>query len=215
MLSQPDKGWQVRELADDDQVEVSPGLVVKVKRALIDEGYVVEREKRAYLRDPIGLLNAWAAKYPGPAEEIPLYFRGEPATAEESVGRWCRTNKLQYALAGFSAAWRLAPEVRYPAAAVYLDDRGFDRELLEQLAGKFGGKRVDTGPNLYLWRAFDRSVFAGSTNKGQAEQPVTSALQSYLDLKQAAGRGEDAANAIFEKYLSHKFQAVVKHHEER
>ena len=32
MLSKPIKGWQVHELAKDDDVQVSPGLVVKVKR---------------------------------------------------------------------------------------------------------------------------------------------------------------------------------------
>ena len=33
VLSRPVQGWQVRKLADDPDVQVSPGLVVKVKRA--------------------------------------------------------------------------------------------------------------------------------------------------------------------------------------
>ncbi|MFZ1006871.1 MAG: type IV toxin-antitoxin system AbiEi family antitoxin, partial [Candidatus Sulfotelmatobacter sp.] len=202
VLSRPMEGWQVRKLAEHPDVQVSPGLVVKVKRALVEEGYAIEHNRLLYLRDPAGLLTAWSQKYPGPAEQIPLYIRGDATAAEQTISQWCRDNGLQYALAAFSAAWRLAPEVRYNVAAAYLEDRGFDQKLLDQLATKYGGKRVDTGPNIYLWRPFDQSVFAGSVVAGQPERPVTSSLQTYLDLKRAAGRGEDAANAIFEKYLS-------------
>lgn len=215
LLSRPMEGWQVRKLAEHPDVQVSAGLVVKVKRALIEEGYAVERDRLLYLRDPIGLLTGWSQKYPGPAEQIPLHIRGDVATAEETVSRWCRDNGLQFANAGFSAAWRLAPEVRYNVAAAYLDDGGFDQKRLDLLATKYGGKRVDTGPNMYLWRPFDRSVFAGSAKAGRPEQPVTSPLQTYLDVKRAAGRGEEAANAIFAKYLSKDLQAAAKREEER
>ena len=215
LLSRPMDGWQVRKLAEHPDVQVSPGLVVKVKRALVEEGYAVERERLLYVRDPIALLKAWSEKYPGPVEQIPLYFRGDAAAAEEAVSRWGRDNALQYAFAGFSAAWRLAPEVRYPVAAVYVEDSGFDRWLLDKLAVEYGGKRVDSGPNLYLWRPFDRSVFAGRVDAGEPVQPVTSALQTYLDLKRAAGRGEEAASAIYEKYLSRDLDAAVKREQER
>lgn len=86
----------------------------------------------------------------------------------------------------------------------------FDQRLLDQLAGEYGVKRVDTGPNLYLWRPFDRSVFADMMNAGKPKRPVTSPLQTYLDLKRAAGRGEDAANAVFEKYLRRDLQAATQ-----
>lgn len=213
MLSQPAEGWQVRKLAEHPDVNVSPGLVVKVKRALVEEGYAVERARMLYLRDPVGLLAAWAGKYPGPAEQVPMYFRGEPAVAEKAVSRWCEEHSLRYALAGFSAAWRLAPEVRYAVAAVYVDERGFEKPKFAELATQLGGKRVDTGANLYLWRPFDRSVFAGTSEADEAS--VTSALQTYLDLKRTPGRGEDAANAVFEKYLSRELHAAANREEER
>lgn len=209
MLSRPMDGWQVRQLAAHPDVQVAAGLVVKVKRALIEQGYAVERERKLYLRDPIGLLNAWAAKYSGPAEQIPLYLRGDAEAAEYFVVQWCRENAISYALGAFSAGWRLAPEVRYNVAAVYLEDRSFDQELQDQLAAKYGATRVDTGANMYLWRPFDRSVFAGSIVAGKPALSVTSALQTYLDLKRSAGRGEDAANAVFEKHLAADFRAVA------
>lgn len=214
LLSWPGEGWQVRKLAAHPDVQVSVGLVVKVKRALVEEGYAVEQQRRLYLRDPVGLLNAWSQKYPGPAEAVPLYFRGEPAVIEQTISRWCRDHALRHALAGFSAAWRLAPEVRYTVAAVYLEDRGFDSLLLDQLTAQCGGKQVESGANLYLWRPYDQSVFAGSEDADRAHEPVTSALQTYLDLGRAAGRGEDAAKAIFDKCLSRGFRAAAKHEEE-
>ena len=144
-----------------------------------------------------------------------MYIRGGAGTAEKTVDRWCCDNALQYALAGYSAAWRFAPEVLYTVASVYLEDGGFDPRLLDILDVEYGAKRVNTGPNLYLWRPFDRSVFTGRVSVNPPDPPVTSALQTYLDLKQAGGRGEDAANAVFEKHLRHDLQAVEKREEER
>jgi len=210
LLGQPAKGWKVRELAECADVTVSVGLASKVKRTLVEEGYAVEHKRLLYLRDPIGLLENWVKKYPGPAEQIPLFFRGDTEAAEEAVGKWCRDNNIRYALAGFSAAWRLAPEVRHRVAAVYVDSRGFDREVFRKLGSYQGGHRAETGANLLLWRPFDRSVFADSGPPSQAEEPRTSALQTYLDLKRLAGRGEEAAMAVYEKHLARQLQESAR-----
>lgn len=45
---------------------------------------------------------------------------------------------------------------------------------------------------------FDRSVFA---RRLAAPEQTTSPLQTYLDLQSMAGRGAEAAEAIFEKHL--------------
>lgn len=211
LLSRPLDGWQLRKLADHPEVRVSAGLAVKVKRALVEEGYAVERERLLCLRDPLGLLKAWVPKYPGPAEQVAVYFRGDAARAEDAIAGWCAEEGIQYALAGMSAAWRLAPEVRHNLGSVYVDARGFEAAALERLATKHGGKRVTSGANLVLWRAYDPSVFAFR------EQPftlATSPLQTYLDLRKLAGRGEDAAKAIFEKCLKHDFEAAARRAEE-
>ena len=214
MLSGPAKGWKVRELADHVDVKVSPGLVVKIKRTLVQESYAVEREGLLILRDPVGLLENWARNYPGPAEQVPMYFLGDAGAAEEAVAGWCVANSLEFALAGFSAAWRLAPEVRYSVAAVYVEDRGFDPEVLGRLGKYKGGKRVETGANLLLWRPFDRSVLAGSRGKDATALPVTSAIQTYLDLKRLAGRGEEAAAAVFERLLAGPLRAAADQNRE-
>ena len=210
LLTQPTKGWQVRGLAEHPEVGVSVGLVSKVKQALLQEGYAIQHAGLVYLRDPIGLLRDWAKVYPGPAEQVPMYFRGEAEAAERAVRDWCRDQAVAYALAGFSAAWRLAPEVRYRVAAVYVDSQAFDDQLLSPLGAHRGGKRVDTGPNLLLWRPYDRSVLAGCHTMGQTEMPITSAIQTFLDLKRMPGRGEEAAGAVYEKWLEREFSEAAE-----
>lgn len=210
LLSQPAEGRGVRELAEHPDVAVSVGLVSKVKQALIEEGYAIEHEKLLYLRDPIGLLENWAENYPGPAEPIPMYFRGNAEAAEQAVASWCRDNKLQYALAGLSAAWRIAPEVRYNVGAVYVESNGFDQNMLDRLGAYRGGKRVDTGANLLLWRPFDPSALAGSRAANGTDAPVTSAIQTFLDLKQMAGRGEEAAVAVYQRVLAGELQRAAE-----
>ena len=214
LLSEPTKGWRVRELAEHPDVEVSPGLVVKVKKTLIEESYAAEARRLLYLRDPVGLLENWARTYPGPAEQVPMYFLGDTTASEEAVASWCRANGLEFALAGFSAAWRLAVEVRYSVAAVYVDDRGFDRAAFDKLANYKGGKRVQSGANLLLWRPFDRSVLSGNRSGNTKALPVTSAIQTYLDLKRLAGRGAEAAAAVFERLLAGPLRAAAERNEE-
>jgi hypothetical protein len=209
MLSQLERGWKLSELAIHPFVDISMGLASKVKRALIEEGYAIEHKRLLYLRDPAGLLESWMKKYPGPAERISLYFRGDADSAEIKIGLWCRDHQLECAAAGFSAAWRLAPEVRFNVGALYLDERSFNPELLDQLCAECGGKRVDSGANVELWRPFDRSVFADRESVDNTHFVTTSALQTYLDLRQIPGRGEDAAKALFEKRLAERLRVAA------
>lgn len=215
LLTQPTKGWQVRELAEHPGVNVSVGLVSKVKRALVEEGYALEQQRLLYLRDPVALLRNWASHYPGPVEQIPLYIRGDVNAAEHAVARWCDDHDLHGALAGFSAAWRLAPEVRYTVGTMYVESRGLEPAMLETLAAEQGGKRVDTGANLMLWQPFDASVLVDSRRERPEEPPVTSPLQTYLDLKRLTGRGEEAAGAVYEAYLGRQLEEPAGHAKER
>ena len=218
MLAQPSKGWKVRELAMHADVGVSVGLAAKIKQTLVEESYAIEHKRQLYLRDPMGLLENWAKYYSqnhhSLADQISLYFRGNTEIAEKAVAKWCRDNAIPFALAGFSAAWRLAPEVRYNVAAVYVDHRGFDRDMLARLDSYDGGKPVATGANLLLWRPYDPSVLAGSHQEIEAELPVTSAIQTFLDLRRLGGRGEDAATAVYERLIVESLKNAAQQIEE-
>jgi hypothetical protein len=214
MLANPVKGWQVRELATHPEIEVSVGLAAKVKQALIEESYAIEHNRQLYLRDSIGLLENWAKSYPGPTEQIPMFFRGNTEEAEQAVAQWCQDNSIAFVLAGFSAAWQLAPEVRYNVAAVYVDSNGFDREMLGKLGSYRGGKPAETGANLLLWRPYDASVFVGSHRESGNGLPITSEIQTYLDLKRMGGRGEEAATALYERVLAQPLKQAAQRIEE-
>jgi hypothetical protein len=77
-----------------------------------------------------------------------------------------------------------------------------------------GGKRVDSGANLLLWRPFDPSVLAGSSSEDASALKVTSAVQTFLDLKKLAGRGEEAAAAVYEKLLAGPLRAAAERNKE-
>lgn len=214
MLSDPLRGWKVRELQNRQFAELSLGAVSKVRKALIEEGFAVERNRALYLRDASGLLEAWSRKYQGPDLRIPVYYRGGVHEAEDTVLRLAQSSELRCAVAGFSAAWKLAPEVRYSVGALYMETPLFYPWNMDQLLEKSGGKRVDSGPNVQIWTPCDSSVFAGIRATGPDESPATSPLQTYLDLKQIRGRGDEAASAIYDKYLKAGFDEVAKRTEE-
>lgn len=201
MLSQPTRGWLLRELAEHPTVGVSMGLASKVKHKLLEEGYLVERERMLYLRDPLALLADWSAKYSGPAEKKLLYARGELHSLEQRVVECCRHREWQVALAGFSAAWRQAPDVRYHVATLYVEEDAFNSEGVGQLINELFAKTVDSGHVLELWKPYDRSVFAEVETSADDILPATSPLQTYLDLRRTPGRGEEAASALFDKRL--------------
>jgi hypothetical protein len=108
----------------------------------------------------------------------------------------------------------LAPEVRYSVATVHVEERGFSPDVLDKLGKYKGGKRVDTGANLLLWRPFDLSVLAGRHLENTTNLNVTSAVQTYLDLKKLAGRGEEAAAAVYEKLLAGPLHDAAKRWQE-
>lgn len=198
MLHEPIRGWQLTELAEHPDVGVSIGLVHKIKVWLIRENYAVESGQLLYLNRPGELLNAWSRSYSGAAGERSFYVRGETAEIEQKLMEWLTHHGLTCALARFSAAWKLAPEVRYSVASIYVDNGMLQPDILESLRTDCGVKDVDSGANLLLLTPFDESVFAQTVS---SPLPATSPLQTYLDLQTAGGRGTEAAEAIYEKYL--------------
>lgn len=204
MLQEPTRGWQLTELSEHPDVGVSIGLVHKVKVWLIRENYAVDHDNQLYLNRPSELLQAWSKAYSGPAGERSYYVRGETSEIEKKITDWLIRHDVNCALARFSAAWRLAPEVRYSVASIYVDKGMLPPDLLASLQADCGMKEVDSGSNLLLLTPYDRSVFSRTVSN---PLPVTSPLQTYLDLQAVGGRGIEAANAIYEKYLRNSLES--------
>jgi len=205
MLHEPTRGWQLAELATMPEVDVSVGLVFKVKQALVEESYAVVRDRLLYLSQPVELLAAWAKNQPEQLLKRQFYVRGDLEKIEGNIAKWCEKGDIKYALARFSAAWRYAPEVRYSVATVYLSAEAFGIDRLASIEAECGAKEVDSGANLVLLAPFDKSVFTGRI---ASPEQTTSPLQTYLDLQSMAGRGVEAAKAVYDKHLRESFESV-------
>ena len=200
LLENPSRSWQVQELAREAQVSL--GLVSKAKQALIDEGFVRMVAARVQLQDPVGLLRAWQAAYRPDVEPLDLYVMDDLAKAEQVLVECCAAAGVRCALAGFSAAWLLAPMVRVQRTTMLIEGV-LEADRTRELMAAIGAKHVDSGANLTLWFARQPSMFyAARTIEGR---PVTSPIQTYLDCVGKAGRGEEAAQAVFEQLIQPSF----------
>jgi hypothetical protein len=197
LLTHPEQGWQVQQLAQ--QADVSLGLASKVKNALLEEAYLEERDRLLYLRDPAKLLQGWAAQYRPHVKRLQLFAIARPSETEARLANWCQANGITYALTQLSAAWRYSPMVRYDKSVVYIDKKVASETNLKTLLGHIDAREVDTGANCTLWITDDPAVFSDTREVDGVK--VVSPLQLYLDLKVLAGRGEDAAQEILEKEL--------------
>lgn len=205
LLEHPARSWQVQELAREAQV--SFGLASKSKQALLDEGFVRTDAGRVQLRDPEALLHAWRAAYRQEIEPLDLYVMDDLLATERVLVEGCMAAGMKCALAGFSAAWLLAPMVRVQRTTL-LTAGSADTPQTRELIAAVGAKHVDSGANLSLWFTDDPSMFYGSRTVG--EKPVTSPIQTYLDCLGKAGRGEEAAQAVFEQWIRPLFADVPR-----
>jgi hypothetical protein len=197
LLTHPEQGWQVQQLAQ--QADVSMGLASKVKNALLEEAYMEERDRLLYLRDPARLLQGWVVRHRPHVKSLQLFTISRPSETESRISEWCRTNEITYALTQLSAAWRYSPFVRYDKCVVYVDKRIESGTNLKSLLSHIDAREVDSGANCTLWITDDPAVFNQARKIGDVT--VVSPLQLYLDLKALAGRGGDAAQEILEKQL--------------
>jgi len=206
MLSDPAHGWQVQQLARWESLGVSLGLASRVKQALVEQGFAVQRDRLLYVRNPNDLLGAWVENYRPKVEPIPLYVTGDPPQAEATIAQWCLSNNIRHALTQFSGGWRAAPAVRYQRSTIYI--QGVTDEAWRKLNTFGNAKRVDSGANVVLWQTYDPAVFLGERLLGDPPIKTVSALQLYLDLKQLRGRGEEAAQAVYDAEIAPTFSAT-------
>ncbi|MBL7222124.1 MAG: hypothetical protein ISS69_18590 [Phycisphaerae bacterium] len=201
LLGSPSEAWTLSDLAK--KAKVSLGLVWKVKKTLMEDGFIQTSDKRIVLSDAAGLLDAWKKRYRIPAEKVSLYAIGKTDQLESRLCECCKSIPLRCALTGLSGAWRVAPMVRYTTASAYVET-GSDSSVMADLIQRMEAKPVDTGANLVLYPTRDESVFYGM--RPMSGHNVVSPIQLYLDLLKVPGRGEDAANEIMAKGITPLFK---------
>lgn len=182
----------------------SLSLVNKVVQHLRDQAFIESLPNRGFrVSDFAGLLQAWKQAYRFDRHVRRSYFTLLQGKALQERLRSLDPDGVGRLVYGvFSAADLQAPAVRQPRTWLYVS-----ADVESEFASKAEAKVVDSGENLVVLIADDSGVFY-RTEAGSGRLPCTNAVQTYVDLAKAGGRGEEAAEAIFEQRLKPAWAAV-------
>lgn len=193
LLTYPYQPWRTVELAQ--KAKVSIGLISYVKKQLEDREWIQIGEDGFGLKQPEVLLEEWSKNYSYKKNEITdCYTLSSPVDLEKTLQNFSTNNlEITYGLTGFSAANYYAPMVRNQRSMIYISK--VNDFIIEQLKLK----PVISGANVSLLKPYDDGVFWNSqeVNGVLAVSPI----QTYLDLKNYRGRGEEAADAIYKEII--------------
>lgn len=189
LLTAPEKGWTMKELADAS--EVSLAQVFKVTDSLQEEGFLSKGRGNIRLIDASGLLDAWASAYRHEGNDFVGFYSPFKDRSEMFEGlRNC--TECRYALTMGSGASLVAPAVRSTDAYMYTLDIDRIKEILGLVPMEFGG-------NVYVSVPKDASVLRGTRTIDGLR--VVSDLQLYLDLFKYPQRGREQADEIRSRVL--------------
>lgn len=182
----------------------SLALVNKIVQFLRDQAFVEALPDRGFrVRDPEGLLRSWRVAYRFDRHSQRRCFtllRGRDL--QERLRAFDSANPHRVAYGVFSAAELQAPAVRQLRTWLYVVPVA-ERELMAAIEAK----QVDSGENLILIAADDPGVVYGVDTKAD-RIACTNAVQTYVDVANASGRGEEAAEAVLEQRLKPAWAAA-------
>jgi len=184
----------------------SLALVNKVIQHLRDQAFLDALPNRGFrVRDHEGLLGAWRAVYRFTRHSRRGYFTLVQGRAlQEKLRALDPDGQGRLAYAAFSAGDLQAPAVRQPRTWLYLDRR-FELEFQTAMEAK----PVDSGENLVVLMPDDRGVFYRAETS-TTRLACTNAVQTYVDLARAGGRGEEAAEAILRQRLIPAWSGAIR-----
>jgi hypothetical protein len=192
LLSDPAKRLYVEDLSREAGISI--GLTSRVKQSLLALEWIREENKSFNLVKPEEVLNQWAGNYYyRKSQTFSYYSMLSEEELEAAVKKECEKRKYRYGLALFSGAKKVAPFVRFMRVFSYVDGS------IEDIAAALQLKKVDSGANVTLLQPYDEGVFYGLQNVRGTN--VVSDIQLYLDLKGYRGRGEEAAQAVFDQRI--------------
>lgn len=193
LFAEPARRWRVEELSKAAQISI--GLASRVKQALLDQEWAGEENKQFFLAEPEKALAEWAAKYSYTLNESFTYYSGlKDEELAAAIRSECQKRGWEYGLALFTGARRVAPFVIFPRFFAYV------KGDIIALARSLQFKKVESGANVTILSPYDDGVFYGLQWDAKGTQ-VVSDIQLYLDLKSYLGRGEEAAQFIFNERI--------------
>jgi len=196
MLSNPEKKWFVRDLAEE--ADVSLGQASNVKKRLLDYEFIIEEKKEFRLSQPEKLLQRWVENYSYAKSTMSNFYSLKPPREfEMRFSQYCGAQNLPYAFTLFSGAARIEPFVRYNRVFAYATT--FPQTAQDDLQLKL----VRTGANVTILTPYDEGLLYDLQSVNDEE--IVCDVQLYLDLKSYGGRGDEAAEMILEKRLKPKW----------
>jgi hypothetical protein len=193
--------WTLRELAKAAHPGVSLGQAHALVKVLENWNHLSRTPEGIKVLNPEKLLRAWAQEAKPPRlPQLRFYSALSQDAFRKRFEEVLPTLKPSgnALLASFSAASELAPFVRQHRSFLYWSGAPESlRQALELQA-------VPDGENVVATLAPDEGVFYG-WQPGQP--PVTGPVQTFIDLMHAGGRGEEAAEHLFERILKPRYQA--------
>jgi len=195
--------WTQREIVDHFNkakplvAAPSLALVNKVIQNLRAQAFLETLPTRGFrVRDYEGLLQFWRQKYRFDRSSRRRYFTLLPSQILYDRLRTLGTIASgDLAYSAFSAADWQAPHVRQPRTWLYVA-----ADMEEKLKETIEAKEVDSGENLVVLIPKDSGVFYGM-ELSEKRLACTNPVQTYIDLTNSGGRGEEAAEAILERRL--------------
>lgn len=196
LLTYPYKEWRTVFLSS--VADVNQGLVTQIKKKLLNREWIKPSGLGFIVEKPEQILNEWEKNYKITRNrKIDFYTFLSPSELEIELKSICEKENFIYALSGFSAANYLAPSVRNQKTTAYILGN------IEDIGTQLNLKRVNSGANVTLYYPYDNGVFWETQEINQVR--ITSPIQTYLDLIQSKGRGEEAAQSIFKEVLKKKW----------
>jgi transcriptional regulator with AbiEi antitoxin domain of type IV toxin-antitoxin system len=181
-------------------------LVNKVVQHLRDQAFLEHLPNRGFrVRDHEGLLQAWRTAYRFARHSRRPYFSLLQGRAlRDRLQALDPAGEGRLAYAAFSAADLQAPTVRQPRTWLYLDPN-----VEQEFQSAAEAKPVDSGENLIVLIPDDAGVFY-RVESGRNRLACTNAVQTYVDLAHAGGRGEEAAEAILNQRLKPAWSSAIR-----
>lgn len=200
--------WTQTALQKYCEPGVSIGLVNKVVTHLREEAWLEVLDDGTFrVKDPVGLLEVWRKAYRFDRHRRAGYFTLlKPQELQKRLERLNDTEAGEVAYAAFSAADFQAPSVRQNKTWLYVNDAALD-----EFAEVTEAKRVHSGENLVVLIPDDDGVFyMGDAGYG-GRLTCTNPVMTWLDLRHAGGRGDEAAEAILNQCLKPVWEGVTGH----
>lgn len=190
LLSHPDRGWTQRELIA--RTGLSPGLVSRLTRHLIGQGWLNEADRVLSVQRPDSLLDAWAAEDDW-AKRTTLRQYSLLETDPERVAR-----RLVHGFADEPLVFTqwFAANLRHPYTPPPVVSAYVPTLPTEGALKSLGARPVGDGGTLWLIVPNDDGVFRETQKVG--EFVLACDAQVYLDLLQVGLRGSDQAKALRE-----------------